>query len=534
MSLSNSFHSSARKHAITSAGKLASVERHNDRGYYSRYYDKSKICSVIGDASTIVEDTKKYINDTFTSVVEDYNDNQKRADRRIKVTPYEHFCSNKSLDIANEVILQIGDKEFWSRWRTDTEIEIKEKKVVLKEFPENIKTVMNEIYKKQAEAYEQIYVTHGEQILELVTKDLKAANDAMAKFSKEEKEKFEDIFKREGKEQKALIEELDEPDRYISYAAAQTTIAAIKKLKLESRMRDKQMHIKLLNLTTHYDEFSPHGHGVSVCWTEDYKTGLSSRVAKSVVLNPWALTVIQDRLREIAEAEIAKHPEIFQEQELGEKKRGRNLDFSTEEITRINQQKLIDENKKLQVEVAEAKAQNEELQQTNTQLQHENQKIQEDLAEKEKQLQDVEAQNQELQDEHEYLQRSIEDKKKQFNMLKTYEEYVDESDLANESLDKGEELIQAMTEAAKPLRRSAAEVLLNVVIEKLRELKEIIEKCLMRMTFFEIEHKVEKPLSEPIEERKKGLVDKILNAEQRHQKQLQENGYQTPGKNQER
>lgn len=121
MSMTNTFHSSTKGNSIRSKGKLSAVQRHNERGYFSFDYDKSKIFSLIGDASQLVISVENYINTQFQSTVDEYNEKQKRADRKIKKTPFEYFSDNKNLDIANEIIFQIADKEFWSATRTEKE-----------------------------------------------------------------------------------------------------------------------------------------------------------------------------------------------------------------------------------------------------------------------------------------------------------------------------------------------------------------------------------------------------------------------------
>ena len=101
------------------------------------------------------------------------------------------------------------------------------------------------------------------------------------------------------------------------------------------------MLIKLMNLTSHFDEWSPHGHGVSVCSVKGFENGLNERVAKSVVLNKWSLEVIQDVLHEIAEKEMAKYPELFTVK-LEEKQKGRNYDFSVPSYKMMKYQEELD------------------------------------------------------------------------------------------------------------------------------------------------------------------------------------------------
>ena len=192
--LSNSFHSSTKAHSLSNAGSLAKAERHNDRGYFSFYYDKSKIAQIVGDSSTLAADVERAINDTFNPYVDEYNARQKRKDRKIETSAFEYFCNQKNLDIATEAIFQIGDQEFWSQYRTDTVVHRGKNKYVLHEYHTEVKEVMNEIYGKQIAAFENIYETHGAQIAAAIRK---AYDDALAVAQKHEQQHpdFQDIYK---------------------------------------------------------------------------------------------------------------------------------------------------------------------------------------------------------------------------------------------------------------------------------------------------------------------------------------------------
>lgn len=164
MAMTNTFHTSKAAHAIRNGKDAARVQRHNSRGYFSMEYDRSKIHSIVGEADEISWNIEDYINNTFQKNIDDYNERQVRKDRKIDQTAYEYFCENKNLDIANEMIFQIGDMDFWERWREEeVRTTRKGKEIVIKSFPEEVKNVMDDIFLKQAEAYETIYETHVAQ-----------------------------------------------------------------------------------------------------------------------------------------------------------------------------------------------------------------------------------------------------------------------------------------------------------------------------------------------------------------------------------
>lgn len=372
--VSNSFHASAKAHAIRNTSKLAAVQSHDSRGYLSFSYGDNKIRCLEGNVNSIVNDVKKYINDNFKDVVDEYNKKQRRKDRMIN-SAFDHFENNKKLDIAVESIFQVGDKEFWAQYRTDKFFgkSKKGKDIITHSYDEEIINIMNDIYKKQAKALENIYVDKKDDIANRLEKSFTKAdlylNEFENKYGKEKKDQFEKLFELKPKNRKSKIGELNLEDKklYSDYAAAKTDWITIKESRLIDRTRNGQMHIKLINLTAHYDEYSPHAHGVLVMSADGYKTGLSSRISKSIVLNKWSLEVIQERMHAIAKEEMDKYPEIFNA-ELRGIKEGRNYDYNKEQYidnqikAKIQEnEKLQNENDKLKNEVAKLKEEKKEL-----------------------------------------------------------------------------------------------------------------------------------------------------------------------------
>ncbi len=186
MSITNSFHSSRKNNSIGGKGKLSGVQLHNERGYFSFDYDKNKIFSLIGDVSQLTNSVENYINSKFQSAIDEYNEKQKRADRKITKTPFEYFSDNKNLDIANEIVFQIGDKIFWSATRIEKEKTVNGKKYIIKNFPDEVKMIMNNIFIKQAKAYENIYKTHSKKILERIMKDYSFSKEIISSFTEDE------------------------------------------------------------------------------------------------------------------------------------------------------------------------------------------------------------------------------------------------------------------------------------------------------------------------------------------------------------
>lgn len=354
MSITNTFHSSGKGHAIGNASKLSGIQRHNERGYFSFEYSPKKIHNLIGKADSIVKDVKTYINTKFQPAIDEYNQKQRRKDRKIRKSPFVYFSDNKKLDIANEVILQIGDMDFWSATRIEDSIIRNGKEIILKDFPDEVKVIMDDIYLKQAIAYENIYVTHKEEILRRIKKDYDFSKSTIAELDEVDISIYESIIKMNGGLKKSNLElmPIEEKIKYDRYMSAKAVIDFVEEKRLLQRIEDGDMEIKLINLTSHYDEYSPHAHGVSVCSVCGFENGLNERIAKSVVLNKWCMEVIQDRMHEIAKEEMSKHPDLFN-LPLRDKQKGRKKQFSIDGYKDIKEKEKRD-NLIKEIKIAEA------------------------------------------------------------------------------------------------------------------------------------------------------------------------------------
>lgn len=111
--ISYTAHVSNKKSAITSKSKLAGVAKHNLRKYKSSDYSKDNICIVYG-TSNLIDDVKTVYHKEFDEALEEYNKKQTRPDRRIE--DYFGHVAGKEQDMAVEIIIQIGDREFWKQY----------------------------------------------------------------------------------------------------------------------------------------------------------------------------------------------------------------------------------------------------------------------------------------------------------------------------------------------------------------------------------------------------------------------------------
>ena len=111
--ISYTAHVSNKKRAITSKTKLAAVAKHNLRKYKSSDYSKDNIVIVYG-TSNLIDDVKTVYHKEFDEALEEYNKKQTRPDRRIE--DYFEHVAGKEQDMAVEIIIQIGDREFWKEY----------------------------------------------------------------------------------------------------------------------------------------------------------------------------------------------------------------------------------------------------------------------------------------------------------------------------------------------------------------------------------------------------------------------------------
>lgn len=114
MALSYSFHLSNKSHAVSNTSKLNGVCKHNERRYKSsRSYDKENIKVMYSRTNeNLYKDVQQVYHDEFDESLKEFNQKQNREDRKIK-DYLKHVSDSKSNDVAAEIIIQIGDQDFW-------------------------------------------------------------------------------------------------------------------------------------------------------------------------------------------------------------------------------------------------------------------------------------------------------------------------------------------------------------------------------------------------------------------------------------
>ena len=112
--------------AIQNVRQLSKVDKHN----YRKYDNNQELIEIVRGTSSPLNDVKELYLIEFEESRLEYNSKQSRLSRMID-NYFENVSNNEKKDLACEIILELGDKEYW-----DTK-------------DKNFKKKMSEVYKKQ-------------------------------------------------------------------------------------------------------------------------------------------------------------------------------------------------------------------------------------------------------------------------------------------------------------------------------------------------------------------------------------------------
>ena len=112
--------------AIQNVRQLSKVDKHN----YRKYDNEQELIEIIRGTSSPLEDVKQLYLDEFENAGLEYNSKQSRPSRMID-NYFENVSNNEKKDLACEIIIELGDKEYW-----DTK-------------DDEFKSRMSEVYRKQ-------------------------------------------------------------------------------------------------------------------------------------------------------------------------------------------------------------------------------------------------------------------------------------------------------------------------------------------------------------------------------------------------
>ena len=110
---------SLSNNAIQNARQLSKVDKHN----YRKYDNEQELIEIVRGTSSPFEDVKKLYLNEFEEARLEYNSKQTRPSRMID-NYFESISNNEKKDLACEIIIELGDKEYW-----DTKDEIFKKKM---------------------------------------------------------------------------------------------------------------------------------------------------------------------------------------------------------------------------------------------------------------------------------------------------------------------------------------------------------------------------------------------------------------------
>ena len=117
--------------AIQNTRQLSKVDKHN----YRKYDNEQDLIEIVRGTSSPFEDVRNLYLKEFEDARLEYNSKQSRPSRMIN-DYFENVSNNEKKDLACEIIIELGDKEYW-----DTKDETFKKK-------------MSKVYKKQVDDLE--------------------------------------------------------------------------------------------------------------------------------------------------------------------------------------------------------------------------------------------------------------------------------------------------------------------------------------------------------------------------------------------
>ena len=123
--------SSLSNNAIQNVRQLSKVDKHN----YRKYDNEQELIEIVRGTSSPLEDVKELYLSKFEEARLEYNSKKTRPSRMID-NYFENVSNNEKKDLACEIIIELGDKEYWDTKNID------------------YKKNMSEVYKKQIDDLE--------------------------------------------------------------------------------------------------------------------------------------------------------------------------------------------------------------------------------------------------------------------------------------------------------------------------------------------------------------------------------------------
>jgi hypothetical protein len=100
---------SLTNNGIQNAGALTKADKHN----YRKYDNDQTNIEIVKGSDSLVKDVKELYLEEFETARTEYNSWQTRSDRKID-NYFEHVSTDKTRDLACEIIIELGNKDFWN------------------------------------------------------------------------------------------------------------------------------------------------------------------------------------------------------------------------------------------------------------------------------------------------------------------------------------------------------------------------------------------------------------------------------------
>lgn len=130
--LSYSFHISSKNHSINTSGDLKRVSNHNTRKFeevkennLEMNLELSQYNTLLKGSNNLYQDVKEFYKDFFEESRIEYNQKQKRDDRKI-FDYFEKISDDSKKQMAVEIIVQLGDKKFWENKTIEEKLQMTE------------------------------------------------------------------------------------------------------------------------------------------------------------------------------------------------------------------------------------------------------------------------------------------------------------------------------------------------------------------------------------------------------------------------
>lgn len=243
---------------------------------------------------------------------------------------------------------------------------------------------LNSVFKHNLRKYKNEKNYDKNLIVELEKNNVKSAVDFKKYFNNLFYKEVIDYNSKQKRDDRKILDYFEKTEQDLSKDLAVEIIIQIADKKFWEENKDKRnlmidvykkqvSYLKELvpnfyvtNATVHLDESSPHLHIVGIPKATGFKKGLSAQCSKTKIFNKEKLLELQEKMRENAQ-ELMKE-NVIQNFEFRQKQKGRNFDYSKENIIELkkSEELIRDVKKELRNELYDDVV--EDIKQTETEI----------------------------------------------------------------------------------------------------------------------------------------------------------------------